>query len=89
MQPEIVMIVSAAAAVGAVLGFVLGRFGGGTPVIVVAVLGVVAGVAMMMMGESAGGWDGLAYAIGAVFIDAPFTLAVALFGWIGTRMRSR
>lgn len=56
-----------------------------------ALLLLAVAVVMLLMGRSAGGWDGLAYAIFAVLMFTPAALGCGLGGlgvWLRRRRRS-
>ncbi|KPQ06001.1 MAG: hypothetical protein HLUCCA12_12390 [Rhodobacteraceae bacterium HLUCCA12] len=86
MEPAILGIVAASALAGVIPAWLLARFArvwmgwalaGGCALCVVALL---------IAGRGAQGWDGLAYAILAIFFAAPATLGAllgtALGGWM-------
>lgn len=89
MEPEVVIIMGGVALVGAVPGFLLGRFSGGRAALVlVAVLAVLA-VVLLVMGRRAQGWDALTYGIASMIFAMPAAVGAALGGWLGAWLRLR
>lgn len=89
MEPEVAIIVGGVALVGAIPGFLLGRFSGGRAVLwLVAVLALLAAI-LLVMGRRAQGWDALTYGVASMVFAMPATGGAALGGWLGAWLRPR
>jgi len=89
MESEFVIVVLAAFALGALPGFILSWLAGGIAALVLFLLLAGGAGVLILLGQGAQGWDGLAYVVGAVLLLAPAALGAALAGWLGARLRWR
>ncbi|MCB1406116.1 MAG: hypothetical protein KDK01_07585 [Rhodobacteraceae bacterium] len=79
---EILIVVIGATAIGVVIGGILARvFAPRVPMILALGLLVLAAI-LLLMGRQAQGWDGIGYAIGALFVATPVAAGCGLVGLV-------
>ncbi len=73
-----------AALIAGGLGYVLGRKGWRVALWALVVACVLAFFYLTFAGQQAEGWDGMGYALMAIFLALPGFVGASLGGWIGT-----
>lgn len=88
-EPVMVVVVPAAAAlVAGGAAYVMARRGWRIALWAVILLNVIAFFLLTFAGQRAEGWDGMGYALMALFLALPGFVGASLGGWIGS-LRAR